>query len=87
MSGFKADWRLVPRHEEEHFLSQEHRVREINEIPSHVKFPPLFEHFLMATKKKNNENTSETPMLPLVIGTSPDNRAILESELDSFDNS
>ncbi|ELT91549.1 hypothetical protein CAPTEDRAFT_223404 [Capitella teleta] len=84
-AGFKNDWRLVPRHEEEEFLSREHKPLPVNIVPKQCEFPPLFEHFLLKDMQYHKMDTSVKPMLPLIVKQGIDNRAIYESEIESLE--
>lgn len=84
-SGFKPDWRLVPRHEEAEFLNRECEPRPLNKVPSHCDFPPLFMHFLLKDMKRKGADTSVKPRLPLIIRTGPDNRALMDSESEDLE--
>lgn len=86
-SGFKADWRLVPKEDEESFLNRQYEKRPVNEVPTHINFPPLFEHFLVEGLKKSGQAVSEPPMMPLIIQKGSENRAIQEGETTFLDSS
>ncbi len=62
---FKADWRLVPRDDEDRFTSVLCK-RESKTLPSSVPFPPLLEHMIVAEKSRAGQSLGQTPTLPLV---------------------
>lgn len=64
-TGFKADWKLVPRHEEAKFTSSQCK-RKPNTFPTSVPFPPLFAHLVKTEKQRTGQVLEGTPMLPLV---------------------
>ena len=65
-SGWKADWRLVPKEEEEEFLRMANSVkRPPKRISKEAPFPPLLEHFLKQQMEEAGTPLTEKPMLTL----------------------
>jgi len=57
-AAHKADWRLVPRQEEEKWLASKAPPKQITIVDDKKHFPPLLERMIMKEKK-----LSERPML------------------------
>ena len=76
-SCYKADWRLVPRHEEARFLECARETRPRRVIKDTMPFPPLMQH-LMTTQRKGT-SVEDIGTLKLSIKRGPLNRAVLET--------
>lgn len=65
-SGWKADWRLVPKDEESTFKAYQcdSSERSQSSVPSEESYPPLLEYLM---KQQMKIPLSETPMLKLNI--------------------
>ena len=80
----KRDWRLVPRHEEQMFLSAKTATREPVVIKDTTPFPPLLERMIRRDLKAAGKECSEPLELKLDIRQHRLNHAILESELRTW---
>ena len=80
----KRDWRLVPRHEEQMFLSAKAATREPVVIKDTTPFPPLLERMIRRDLKAAGKECSEPLELKLDIRQHRLNHAILESELRTW---
>ena len=77
-SCYKADWRLVPKHEEEAFLSVKAEVRPKNVVKSVLPFPPLMQHLIKEQQKE--QGLDDMPTLRIAIAKSAMNKAVLDTE-------
>jgi Mitochondrial 28S ribosomal protein S34 len=80
-TAFKADWRLIPKDEEEQFKSTVKATKENlppkRVVPAVVPFPPLLRRMLLEEARKMNRPLEE-PMLPLTIKRGPFNVPVQE---------
>jgi len=77
-SCYKADWRLVPKHEEEAFLSVKAEVRPKNVVKSVLPFPPLMQHLIKEQQKE--QGLDDMPTLRIAIAKGVMNKAVLDTE-------
>ena len=77
-SAYKADWRLVPKDQEETFLSYKKQERPRPVIPRYAPLPPLLQYFTELEYKESGRDPSEIPQLKIKIQSKICNRAILE---------
>ena len=77
-TAWKADWRLVPKSEEEAFLSAVKDTRKPNVIPRYVEYPPLMEYLMRQQGEAAGKPVTEKPLLEIRIGKSKNNIAALE---------
>ncbi|XP_029634107.1 28S ribosomal protein S34, mitochondrial [Octopus sinensis] len=64
----KADWRLIPKEEEEEFCKLTATdVRETRTVPLTMEFPPLLKAMILAKKAENGEPLPEDLRLKLTV--------------------
>ncbi|CAD5113592.1 DgyrCDS2753 [Dimorphilus gyrociliatus] len=83
--GYKADWRLVPRHEEDKFRSYTGELPAQNVIPTEMNLPPLLEYLEMSSAARKGNPMTERPKIPLIRNYGKNNRAISDSEQKILD--
>ncbi|GAB1600189.1 28S ribosomal protein S34, mitochondrial-like [Argonauta hians] len=67
-AGHKADWKLIPKEEEEEFCKlSEKDVRETRSVPLTEELPPLLKAMVIADKKRKGETVPENLLLNLAI--------------------
>ncbi|KAL3876034.1 hypothetical protein ACJMK2_033921 [Sinanodonta woodiana] len=76
-AGMKADWRLVPKEEEEEFCKLTHQPREKKIVPKYNDFPPLFAEMIKQQYKDEGRKLPEPFKLLLKINKSINNRSVL----------
>ena len=68
-SGWKADWRLVPKEEEEEFIEMANSLkRQPKRVTNEAPFPPLLEYFYRQQMEEAGTPLTEKPMLKLKRG-------------------
>ena len=73
-SCYKADWKLVPRADEDKYLNTVKKPLPQTVVPDSIPFPPLLDHFIMLERQQKAESLQERPMLPVksVLRPKPD---------------
>ncbi len=63
--GFKPDWRLIPKVEEDKFKNFSRELPEVA-VPKTATFPPLLEKFILAERHEAGIEDLEPPKLELI---------------------
>lgn len=81
MAGHKADWRLIPRDEEEKYLNWK-PVQPFchKEISRTMPFPPLLREMILREMKLAGKSVDQEPMLPIEIRETVWNRTKLNHD-------
>ena len=79
-AGYKPDWALVPKHEEEKYLNYDGPEREVRVIPKTQSYPPLLERILM-----KEGDLSEPPRMSITPKVSAWNTAVREDKINELD--
>ena len=83
---FKADWRLVPRNEEDKFTTLTTSTEKSrNVIESELRMPPLLENLVKQSREKAGEDVNLPIMLSRTIRHGSANRAVMDSEQRFFE--
>ncbi|GAU93029.1 hypothetical protein RvY_05029 [Ramazzottius varieornatus] len=81
-TGFKADWKLVPKDEEASYTSQmKPDAKELPRkrvVPAAVPFPPVLRRLLTDEARKSGKDVTTEPILPLTLLRGPQNYPIQE---------
>lgn len=70
---------MVPRHEEESFISVKCEAQPRKVVQEYVPFPPLMRHLMMT--QQNGQSVEDIPMLKLAIKKGVTNRAVLDTQV------
>ena len=85
--GFKPDWKLIHRDEEEKFTSFR-RTPAARVLPTSMDFPPLLGHMVKIDKERAGRAVSETPSkLPIVLHSKTQEKLKQEKMIESSEPS
>ncbi|XP_074648920.1 small ribosomal subunit protein mS34-like [Tubulanus polymorphus] len=82
-SGYKPDWRLVAKHEEEQIKKNDAPVRDKRIAPSTTKFPPLMEKMILRDLEKMGKEVTTAPVLKISIRQTDFNYVVQDSNLST----